>query len=135
MEETKEIKMNSFKLTAKKVAELEKTTKKPFLQYVGFDTMEELAFFVSKGLDCSVEDAYSAIDEYCEKEGKDTNELQVDLIERLEKQGFLPKALKLSQKIQGTMNQVGDMSISQISGLMENQTQSSSELASTSTGN
>lgn len=127
-EETKILNVEDMKFTAKVVAEIEKDRKQPLIQAIAIVELKDIAYFVSKGLNCTVDEAYSAIDRYAEG-GKDTSELTILIVEVLEKQGFLAKALELSQQLRQRIKKVGqelakqEVSISEKSGLKEKQLQ------------
>lgn len=127
-EEPKILNVEDMKFTAKVVAEIEKDRKQPLVQAIAIVEIKDIAYFVSKGLNCSMDEAYSAIDKYAES-NQDTTELTVLIVEVLEKQGFLAKALELSQQLRQRIKKVGqelakqEVNISEKSGLKESQLQ------------
>jgi len=88
--------MEEINFTAKAIAELEEIKKRPITDIVGEISMSNTALFVQKGLNCSEEEAFKAIELYLEK-GGDLISLYLTILEKLQKKGFLPKALNIKQ--------------------------------------
>ncbi len=104
--------------TPRTVHEIEQGAKKSIMEAVGDLTMENLCFLIMKGLNCKEKEADKAIEEYLEETQKDTMEIRIAIIRRLETQGFLPKALKIAEKLSDGIEQAANMKIDpNISGL------------------
>lgn len=87
------------KFTAKSIRNLEKKLGKPLGDIVSKSDLESLNMLVRVGSgDISEEDADVKIDEFL-AEGKDTTELLIFILQKLEEQGFLYKKLKISQRV------------------------------------
>lgn len=103
------IMLDSLEYTSQTVRELEKRTHKSVKEALGDDSLDNLILLVQKGLkNCDENTALKAIDEW-RASGKDTFELLVYIVETLENQGFLPKALKLTDKIKKRIEKVANM--------------------------
>lgn len=112
--------------TPKGVSELENQFGISLPELVAVFKMDVLVRFVSKGTNTpNIDAAFQLIADYIatstEDDQKDTMTLQVLIISKLEEQGFLPKALKLSQKIQSKIDQMGSQSSLEDGGEKTNQ--------------
>lgn len=91
------------KYTPRTVNEIEVESKRPIQEALAEFSMKNILLFVKKGLGVDENKAYAEIDKYLE-EGKDTIELYTDIMEALQKSGFLPRKLNL-KKIKTEMNE------------------------------
>ena len=82
--------------SAKDIYEIEKETGKPLTDVISVLSSEVLVLFVSKGLKVSQEEAFDEIDKDL-GESKDTMELYLLILEKLQAKGFLPRVIKLGE--------------------------------------
>jgi hypothetical protein len=100
------IMINDLRYTSRGVGELEKTLGKSVMEGLESWAISNLVIFIRKGLNnCDEETAFKALDQWRES-GKDTLELLLFIIDILDKQGFLARALKLKEKIQSKIDKV-----------------------------
>lgn len=83
------------KFSPKKIMMIEKEKGMPLTEIISRYDMATLSMFVQKGLDISEDDAFAKIEEYLNA-GHDIIELYFDIIETLQKQGFLVRKLDLN---------------------------------------
>ena len=88
--------MEDLNFIPKSIAELEDIKKRPITDIIGEFSMSNVALFVQKGLNCSEEKAYKRIEEYFDA-GGDMVSLYLIILEKLQKKGFLPKALNIKE--------------------------------------
>jgi len=88
--------MINLKFTARGIAELEDETDKSIFDILTNSRLSNLGYIISKGTNIDKEDAYKKIDEYLDS-GKTTEELYLDLMEALQKDGFLSRRMDLSE--------------------------------------
>lgn len=114
------IMLDSLEFTSLTVRELEKRTHKSVMESVADGSLDNLVLLIQKGLkNCDENTALKAIDEW-RSQGKDTFELLVYIVKTLEKQGFLAKALKLTEKIEARIQKVANMSYDDLELLQNN---------------
>ena len=82
------------KFTAEVVANIEEEAHMPITEFVGQFSLKTILMFVKKGMNISKEQALTEIDTFLQ-EGGDTMGLYLNIMERLQKDGFLPKALNI----------------------------------------
>jgi len=102
--------METLRFTPRSVKELEDRLKKPVQMAISQTDMNTLSTFVEKGLQVNNEQAMDAIEEYLNM-GADTMELQVLIIEVMERDGFLPKALNLAEKIRSQFKKMESLNL------------------------
>jgi hypothetical protein len=90
------------KYTPRAIKEIEEESKRPVQDTLADFSMKTILLFVRKGLMISEEEAYKVIEDYL-AEGKDTFELYLEITEKLQEGGFLPRKLNL-KKVQEEMN-------------------------------
>jgi len=93
--------------TANAIKKLEKFYNKPISELIGLTDLDTLTSLVMAGINDTIVRAEEQITDYLDS-GKDTLDLQIYIIESLENKGFLPRALKLSQKIKDKMIELGN---------------------------
>lgn len=81
------------RFTPKAIAEIEDLSNKPITEVVGEFSMKNIVLLVSKGLGKSVEETYTVLEEYFTT--GDMVGLYVEIIEALQKNGFLPRSLNM----------------------------------------
>lgn len=84
------------KYTPKVINEIEMETKKPIQEVISDFSMQTIVLLVKKGLGADEEKAYEAIEKEL-TEGKDTFVLYVEIMEKLQGAGFLPRQLDLGK--------------------------------------
>jgi len=84
------------KYTPKTIMEIENETGVPLTDYVSKFSMNTIIMFVKKGLDVSKEKAFTEIEEYFADNG-DMISLYLTIMEALQRDGFLPKALNIEE--------------------------------------
>lgn len=98
--------IRNLRFTPRSVHETEQREKRSILEIVGdVSTNTVLVLLRAAGYQ-SDEEAYAAIDKYLEETNKDVMTLQVDLMTRMEEQGFLPKGLGIGKKIRKELNKM-----------------------------
>lgn len=106
--------MDNIEFTPRTVKEIEDRMKKPLMQAVGDMSMTALATFVMRGLRTDEKGAYGAISLYLkENPSNDTMSLQILIIEKLERSGFLPRSLNLAEKVRGGLEKAKEMTLDQ----------------------
>lgn len=83
------------KFTPKKIMLIEKEKGIPLAEIISRYDMGTLALFVQKGMEISEDEAFAKIEEYLMAE-HDIIELYFEIIESLQKQGFLVRKLDLN---------------------------------------
>jgi len=85
------------KFTPRGIREIEQEKKVPFHSLLADYSVTTLQLFIKKGMGRGVTDqqADDAIEEYLKDKGLE--ELYLDIMEQLQVDGFLPKALKVEQ--------------------------------------
>lgn len=84
------------KYTPRTINEIEVEAKRPVQEVLAQYSMRNIVLFVKKGLGVDEDKAYKAIEKYLE-DGKDTITLYTDIMEALQKGGFLPRKLNLKE--------------------------------------
>lgn len=99
----------NFTFTSKGIDSLEKNNGTPIANMLGSSALNVLVQFLIVGAGAASKDvALDMIDEY-RASGKSTSALQMEIIEALEEQGFLDKALGFSAKIKKQMEKISKM--------------------------
>lgn len=88
--------MINLKFTARGIAELEDETDKSIFDILTNSRLSNLGYIICKGTNVDKEDAFKKIDEYLVS-GKTTEELYLDLMEALQKDGFLSKRINFEE--------------------------------------
>lgn len=105
--------MDNLRFSPRSIKEMEDRAKKPVMQIVAETEMSNLALLVMRGLDTDENGAYQAIEVYLtENETNDTLTLQTHIIEKLTRQGFLPKKLNLADKVNEGIERASQMDMS-----------------------
>lgn len=91
------------KYTPKIINEIEVEASKPLQEILSSFSMKNIVLFVKKGLSIDQEKAYDEIDAYL-KEGKDTVQLYMEIVEKLQDAGFLPRQVNV-EKMKDKMNE------------------------------
>lgn len=89
------LKKMELQYTARSIAEIENEAKKPITDVVGDYSMKTIVLLVKKGLGMgkSDDDAYNVIETFLKE--NEMTELYLQILERLQGGGFLPRALKI----------------------------------------
>lgn len=95
--------MINLKFNAMKIAEIEDEKNSPLTAMIDDLKLSTLALFIEKGGDLSREEAYRKIDEELSA-GKETQEILLDILEMVQRDGFLPKIIDI-QTIREQINQ------------------------------
>jgi hypothetical protein len=82
------------KFTPRTINELEVETKRPITDLIGEYSMKNIVLLVKKGLKSNEDEAFTAIEKYLDG-GGDMVELYLKILETLQSDGFLPKALDI----------------------------------------
>lgn len=91
------------KYTPKGIRAIEEEAKKPLQELLADFSMKNIVLFIQKGLGVEEDKAYDEIEKYL-AEDKDTFMLYTDIMESLQKSGFLPRQLDL-QRVKKDMNE------------------------------
>lgn len=83
------------KYTARTIRDIEVEKKRPITDVIGVYSMENIVYLVQKGLACDEETAFTKIEEFLAL-GNDTTEIYLRVMESLQRDGFLPKALQIN---------------------------------------
>lgn len=83
------------KYTARIIRDIEIEKKRPITDVIGVYSMENIVYLVQKGLGCDEETAFAKIEEFLAL-GNDTTEIYLQVMESLQRDGFLPKALQIN---------------------------------------
>jgi hypothetical protein len=86
--------MMNLKFNAMKIAEIEDEKNSPLATMIDDFKMSTLALFIEKGGEISREEAYRKIDEELAT-GKETQEVLLDILEMVQRDGFLPKIMDI----------------------------------------
>lgn len=84
------------KFTPRTIKELEDRTRVPFTETLSRFSVQTVALFVEKGLNVEENTALNKIEEAL-KGGQDITSIYIDIMEKLQADGFLPKALNLKE--------------------------------------
>lgn len=84
------------KYTPKKIREIEEETGKPVQELLADFSIKTITLFVQKGLGVKEDEAYDAMEKYL-AEDKDTFMLYTEIMESLQRSGFLPRQLNLKE--------------------------------------
>jgi len=88
--------MINLKFNAMKIAEIEDEKNDSVIVLLQSFKLSILALFIEKGANISRDESYKKIDEYLAS-GKSTEELYIDVLEAVQKNGFLPKMMDCDQ--------------------------------------
>ena len=86
------ITMINLKFNAMKIAEIEDEKNSPLTSLIDDFKMSTLALLIEKGGNLSNEESYKKIDEELAS-GKETQEILLDILEMVQRDGFLPKIM------------------------------------------
>lgn len=90
------------KYTPRTINEIEVETKKPIQEVLTDFSMNTIVLLIKKGMGVDEDKAYTEVEKYL-ADGGDTIKLYMDIMEQLQKSGFLPRQLNL-KKIREDMN-------------------------------
>lgn len=90
------------KYTPRTINEIEVETKKPIQELLTDFSVKTTVLLIKKGMNVDEDKAYIEMEKYLD-EGGDTIALYMDIMEQLQKSGFLPRKLNL-KKIREDMN-------------------------------
>lgn len=96
--------------TPRDIKEMEDVMKCPISEGIADMSMKNLTLLVRKGLKVSEDEAFNEIGKYLE-EGKDSTELFIEIVKRLEAQGFLSRSLRMSQRLEKKLKEMEQESI------------------------
>lgn len=100
MEEVKTIE-NSLHFTPRNIANLEKQEKRMLMEIVAEFTMNNLVKLIRAGCNCSEDEAFTMIEEYLSGGGgRDVIKLQIEIIKKLEDQGYLSKEIQVGETME-----------------------------------
>lgn len=83
--------MINLKFTARRIAEIEEEKGQPLFQLVNDVKLSTIALFISKGANIDEDDAYDHIDKYLANGDKEPAEMMLDIMEMVQRDGFLSK--------------------------------------------
>ena len=86
------------KFTPKKIYELEQETGKPLTEILGDSSIKNIAMIIKYGIgETSTEKALAWIERWLEENKKDIYSLYVEILKVLQKTGFLPRSVDLTE--------------------------------------
>lgn len=85
--------MINLKFTARRIAEIEEERGESIVHLVNDLKLSTLATFIAKGANIDEDDAFDHIDKYLANGDKEPADLMLDIMEMVQRDGFLSKAI------------------------------------------